>query len=84
MPQTNEAGRRPLPSPAALLLAIEGSAIRDLAEAAGISQSYASQILSGRRRMPERVQVALVRLVGEVGAASVVDAIPTDSAALAA
>lgn len=63
--------------PATLAIAAEGYAVEDVSERIGVSRSYVSHILAGRRPMTSDVRAALVAFMGDDGAERVIAAIPS-------
>lgn len=64
--------------PSTLALAAAGSSARDVAEAAGVSQSYVSQALAGVRPVSVGINDALIACVGEQDARGILALIPRD------
>lgn len=81
---TSTPRRKLFARPATLALAVEGSSPRDIAEAAGVSRSYVSQMLAGARPVTAPVRAAMTDVVGDEGARRVLALIPGADDALAA
>lgn len=68
--------RRGVSSPAARALQAGGSTVTALGSELGVTQSMASQYLTGRGRLPDRLPVVLAELIGDAAASDVLALIP--------
>jgi hypothetical protein len=68
--------RRAIASPAALALAAAGAYQDEVAAAYGCTPPYVSNVLNGRRPIPEEFHAVLAGLVGDDAAKCVLAAIP--------